>query len=82
MVVGFLWAVKFVVISSPETEWTGICGGALFFAVGIVRLVLQVRARRNANKALTQQPPRREVDRFMKLEHHGVSSRPATGGCG
>ena len=25
----------------------------------------------------TQQPPRRADDRFMKLEHHRCSSRPA-----
>jgi len=46
VVAGLLWCLLFGMVPAEETELTAIAGGILFVTVGIVRLVLQSRARR------------------------------------
>jgi hypothetical protein len=45
---GFLWWLLWGLILSDEAEATGIAGGVILAAVGIVRLLLQFRARHRA----------------------------------
>jgi hypothetical protein len=48
IVVGLLWLVLWGLIVSDEAQLAGFVGGVVFVVVGIVRLVLQFRARRGA----------------------------------
>jgi hypothetical protein len=56
------------IISVPEPGVLSLVSvGAFLFGL----------CRKRSTRRCTQQPPRRAFDRFMKLEHHRYSSRPA-----
>ena len=71
IVVGLVWVLFWGMILSDDAELIAVVGGVVFVAVGIVRLVLQYRARRGTKcepdvPANGSQPARRVAMRTLR----------------